>query len=319
MSGPTILVYSPKPGESTTYAALLRRAVPELDVLDAATPEAAAASSSKAEILLGWKFPSGLIGSMPGLRWIHKISAGVEDVVDELRRNPSLMVSRTDGSAIAPRMIEYTLGAIYASTQQFRRAWALKRERVWQPYLVGRASGKVVGVAGLGDIGVEVAQALHRNGMRVIGWRRSEAPVPEGVEKVYRGLEELPAFAAHCDFLVSILPATDGTRRVFDAAVFAAMKKEAVFINIGRGHSVDEDALTDALENGVIAGAVLDVFEREPLPPESRLWDVDGLMMTPHVSGPLLPEDVISSFLENLARFRAGQPLLKLVDPGRGY
>jgi phosphoglycerate dehydrogenase-like enzyme len=119
--------------------------------------------------------------------------------------------------------------------------------------------------------------------------------------------------------VVSVLPATDDTKCIFGSDVFAAMKPEAVFINVGRGHSVDEDALADALEGKRIAGAVLDVFQREPLPPESRLWDIDGLMMTPHVSGPLLPEDVIPSFLENLARFGAGQPLHKLVDRRLGY
>lgn len=216
-------------------------------------------------------------------------------------------------------MIEYVLGAIFAMTQQFPRAWAQSRQRVWQSYLVGRASGKVAGVAGLGDIGTLVALALHRNGMRVVGWRRSEAPVPAGVEKVYRGAGELAAFASACDFVVSVLPATDDTKCIFGSDVFAAMKPEAVFINVGRGHSVDEDALADALEGKRIAGAVLDVFQREPLPPESRLWDIDGLMMTPHVSGPLLPEDVIPSFLENLARFGAGQPLHKLVDRRLGY
>ncbi|HTV71255.1 MAG TPA: D-2-hydroxyacid dehydrogenase [Rhizobiaceae bacterium] len=237
----------------------------------------------------------------------------------DLVRDPALMVSRTDGSAIAPRMVEYVLGAIYATTQQFPRAWAQARDRAWRPYLVGRASGKVVGVAGLGDIGALIALALNRNGMRVVGWRRSKAPLPDGVDKVYHGADELPAFASACDFLVSVLPATDQTKRIFDADIFAAMKREAVFINVGRGHSVDEDALADALEGDVIAGAVLDVFEREPLPTESRLWGLKNLTITPHVSGPLLPEDVISSFLENLARFRAGQPLHKLVDRRRGY
>lgn len=319
MTKSSILVYSPVSGEAAAYACLLRGTFADVELFEASTPEEAGSATERADILLGWKFPQGLIASMPKLRWVHKISAGVEDVVDDLVRNPALMVSRTDGSAIAPRMVEYVLGAILAMTQQFPRAWAQSRQRVWQPYLVGRASGKVVGVAGLGDIGARIALALHRNGMRVVGWRRSEAPVPEGVEKVYRGGSELAAFASACDFLVSVLPATDDTRCIFGADVFAAMKPESVFINIGRGHCVDEDALADALEGNGIAGAVLDVFQREPLPAESRLWDIENLVMTPHVSGPLLPEDVVPSFLENLARFRVGQSLHKLVDRRLGY
>jgi len=215
-------------------------------------------------------------------------------------------------------MVEYTLGAIYATTQQFPRAWAQARQRVWQPYLVERASGKVAGVAGLGDIGAQVALALKRNGMRVVGWRRSEAPRPEGVERVYRGPDQLAAFASECDFLISVLPATDDTRRIFAADIFKAMRPEAVFINIGAG-TVSTIMPGDALEKGIIAGAVLDVFEREPLPSVSRLWGLQNLMITPHVSGPILPEDVLSSFLENLTRFQAGEPLHKLVDGSRGY
>lgn len=319
MTKPIILVYSPVPGEAGAYGALLRESVPDFEIVEASSPDEADAVSARAEILLGWKFPAGMLASMPALRWVHKISAGVEDMAQDLARDPDLKVSRTDGSAIAPRMIEYVLGAIYATTQQFPQAWAQARERTWRPYLVERASGKVVGVAGLGDIGTQIARALHVNGMRVIGWRRSQAPLPEGVEKVYRGTDQLAAFASACDFLVSVLPATDDTHNIFDAHAFAAMKPDAVFINVGRGHSVDEDALADALEGNLISGAVLDVFHEEPLPSDSRLWGLGNLMITPHVSGPLMPEDVVPSFIENLARYRAGQKLHKLVDRRRGY
>lgn len=319
MSSPSILVYSPVPGEAAAYAELLRKAAPDVTLHVATAREQVSPAAAEAEILLGWKFPQGLTVSMRRLRWIHKISAGVEDMLTELARIPDLIVSRTDGSAIAPRMVEYVLGAIFATTQQFPRAWSQAKDGVWQPYLVDRASGKTVGVAGLGDIGAKIALALNVNGMNVVGWRRSDGSPPQGVEKVYRGKREFQRFVSVCDFVVSVLPATDDTNDVFDADAFAAMKPGTVFINVGRGNSVDEDALADALSTGMIAGAVLDVFKVEPLPSSSRLWGLRNLLITPHVSGPLLPEDVISSFLANLARFQAGTPLQKLVDAGRGY
>lgn len=319
MSSPSILVFSPVPGEAAAYVELLRKGAPDVTLHMATARDEVGPAAADAEVLLGWKFPQGLTGSMPRLRWIHKISAGVEDMLTDLARRTDLIVSRTDGSVIAPRMVEYVLGAIFATTQRFPRAWSQARARIWQAYLVGRASGRTVGVAGLGDIGAKIALALHHNGMRVVGWRRSDGPAPQGVESVYRGKSELHLFLSACDFVVSVLPATEETNDVFDAAAFAAMKYGAVFINVGRGNSVDEDALADALETGGIAGAVLDVFKTEPLPVESRLWGLGNLMMTPHVSGPLMPEDVISSFLDNLARFRAGERLHKLVDAGRGY
>lgn len=319
MSSPSILVYSPVPGEAAAYAQLLQKAVPDVTLHMATARDEVSPAAAKAEILLGWKFPEGLATSMPRLRWIQKISAGVEDMLTDIACRPDLMVSRTDGSVIAPRMVEYVLGVILATTQQFPRAWSQARERVWEPYLVGLASGRTVGVAGLGDIGAKIAQTLHLNGMKVVGWRRSDGPTPQGVETVYRGNAEFHPFLSACDFVVSVLPATEETNDVFDANAFAAMMPEAVFINVGRGNSVDEAALADALTAGVIAGAVLDVFKVEPLPADSRLWGLGNLIMTPHVSGPLMPEDVINSFLANLSRFRAGERLHKLVDISRGY
>lgn len=319
MTTPVILVYSPVPNEAATYAKLLRQSIAGVVLFEATTAEEAAAHLDDIEILIGWKFPENLIDNAPNLRWVHKISAGVEDVLCNLARRPELILSRTDGSAIAPRMVEYVLGTIYAKTQQFHRASAQAKGRVWQPYLVGRASGRTVGVAGLGDIGIRIAQAINRNGMRVVGWRRSDAPLPEGIDKVYRGDGELKSFVAECDFIVSVLPATKDTKHTFAADVFSAMKAEAFFINIGRGDSVDENALADAIENKTIAGAALDVFAIEPLPTDSRLWDLENLVITPHISGPLVPEDVVSSFLENLNCYRVGEPLHKRVDPVRGY
>lgn len=315
---PRILVYTPASSDAETYAGLIRARFPDADLAAASSAETAADVIAAVEVLFGYGFPPGLLKDAPRLRWIHKASAGVEDVIYAPERPPGLRLTRTDGAAIAPRMVEYVLGAIFHFTQDFARAARQQRERRWAGYKVDRAEGKTVGVAGLGDIGSAVARRLAANGMHVVGWRRSSGLV-DGVERAFAGRPQLTDFVGRCDFVVAVLPATRETDRLFDADVFAAMRPGAVFINVGRGNSVDEDALASALRTGHLRGAALDVFAAEPLPTASPLWDLENVLITPHVSGPLVPEDVVGGFLENLARYQAGLPLLRAVDLTQGY
>src|SRR5207244_5960056 len=126
-------------------------------------------------------------------------------------------------------------------------------------------------------------------------------------------------FVAACDFVVIVLPATPATSGLFSSAVFSAMKSSAYLINVGRGAIVDEEALARAILDGQIAGAALDVFVEQPLPLTSRLWEIDRILITPHVSGPIIPEDVIGCFLENLRSYLRGDPLRRQVDRRRCY
>lgn len=314
-----ILVYSPDPQEAARYLALLKEGLPDVKICSASTAAEAEPLIGDVRILFGWKFPSGLIGRGRSLRWVHKVSAGVEDVTGAHDRPQGLRLTRSGGEVIAPRMVEYVLGAIYATTQKFARAFRQKAQARWETYAVDRASGQTVGVAGLGDIGFSIADALHRNGMNVVGWRRSPGSAEGPLSRLYSGRENLLDFAADCDFLVSVLPATAETDRLFESSVFGAMKRNAVFINVGRGNCVDEDALVAAVTQDRIAGAFLDVVAHEPLPSSSPLWAIDNIFITPHVSGPIIPEDVVPAFLENFTRFRKDLALLKEVDLERGY
>jgi glyoxylate/hydroxypyruvate reductase len=315
----SILVFSPDEPEALRYRQLLEAALPGAPIGSASTAKEARPFIADAEIIFGWKFPAGLLGQAASLRWIHKVSAGVEDVVSDPGRPASVRLSRSDGSVIAPRMSEYVLAAIYATNQKLMQAVHQQAGGLWRYYMVDRAAEKTVGIAGLGDIGSAIAAALHKNGMRVVGWRRSKAQPPNGVDRVYSGRAELRDFVSECDFVVSVLPSTEETKNVFDADVFAAMRPDAVFVNIGRGASVDEDALADAITNKRIGGAVLDVFKEEPLPASSLFWGLDRVIITPHVSGPIIPEDVVPFFIENFRRYRSGERLLKEVDLARGY
>ena len=280
-------------------------------------PAEAEQAIHEAEILLGWFFPPSMFSKAARLRWIHKVSAGVEDVAFNPDIPPGVALTRTDGSTIAPRMVEYVLGSIFAIVQRFPQAWKQQRERHWQSFPVGLAKGRTVGIAGLGEIGGAIARAMHANGMRVVGWRRTRTECPS-VERVYAGQEELVPFVAASDFVVIVLP-TAATKELFSSEVFSAMKPSAYLINVGRGAAVDEEALARAILDGEIAGAALDVFVDEPLPPTSPLWGIEQILITPHVSGPIVPEDVVGCFLDNLGNYMRGEPLQRQVDRSRGY
>jgi glyoxylate/hydroxypyruvate reductase len=232
---------------------------------------------------------------------------------------PGLRLTRTDGGVIAQRMVEYVLGAIFATTQQFHRAFRQALEARWESYPVGRAMGMTVGIAGLGDIGRRIARGLDANGILVDGWRRTQGPVSAPLRRVYAGRPALAELVSGSDFVVSVLPATAETHQIFDATVFRAMRPNAVFINVGRGSSVDEAALIEAVRSGQIAGAFLDVVAQEPMPRANPLWHVENIVITPHVSGPIVPEEVVPDFVENYARWLEGRSMIKEVDLARGY
>lgn len=314
-----VLIFTPDAREAGRYGELLRASIDDANFTVASCAEDALAAIGQAEILFGWKFPDGLLAHARALRWIHKVSAGVEDVVFDPDLPASVRLTRSAGEAIAPRMIEYVLCAIYMTTQRFPRALRQQQRKLWSNYMIDKARGKIVGVAGLGDIGSAVAQALAKNGMRVFGWRRSRGEAVSGIEQIFAGREELEPFVSACDFVVCVLPTTAETTGVFSAAVFSAMQSHAVFINVGRGASVNENALADAVARGVIGGAVLDVFCEEPLPETSPLWDLEQVIITPHVAGPIVPEDVVGMFIDNFRRYRAGESLHREIDLRRGY
>lgn len=314
-----ILIFTPDGQEARRYRQLCAEALPAATINAASSAEEAEPFAGQAEILVGWKFPDSIFQKARSLRWIHKLGAGVDDVAFRGDLPTDIVLTRNEGAALAPRMVEYVVAAVFALSQRLHLCMRNQQRRAWKPVRTDLTTDKVVGVAGLGDIGSLVARRMTENGMRVVGWRRSTLRDVPFVDHVYCGDEEFDDFLSVTDFLVSVLPATPQTRHLFNADTFAKMKRTACFINIGRGTSVDEVALAHALRTGVINGAVLDVFEQEPLSPDSELWDLENLIITPHMSGPIIPEDAVPVFLENAKRFAAGEKLLKQIDRTRGY
>ncbi|MFO0996696.1 MAG: D-2-hydroxyacid dehydrogenase [Alphaproteobacteria bacterium] len=318
MSDRTVLVYFPLADELTQVRTLLDGKSPGIRFAYAAAPEEAEPYLADAEIFYGWGFPAEMLTRMPKLRWVAKMGAGIDDIAPGWPFDASVILTRTDGRALAQPMAEFVLAALFGQSQRLAHAAALQAARRWEYYMVGSLHNKTVGVAGIGDIGAYIAERIRPFARRVIGWRRHPSP-SAAVDEVFAGREQLHAFAAACDALVLVLPMTKDTANLFDARIFAAMKRGAYLVNVGRGGVVDEEALLEALRSGRLAGAMLDVFATEPLPADHPLWTTEHVIVTPHVSGPLIPELVVPYFLDNLAAYCAGRPLKRVVDPKQGY
>ncbi len=264
----------------------------------------------------GGRFPEDLLKGAKRLRWIQSSLAGVDHLVTSPFLRDDVLLTRV-GGVFGKFMAEYVLGYILYLVLQIARVVDNQKEARWEPFMPGTLEGKTLGILGLGEIGREIARKAKALGMRVLGLKRTHDPFPY-VDRLF--LEtELPNFLPQVDFLVLTVPLTPNTRGLIGAHELRLMKRDAYLINISRGAVVREEELLQALEEKWIAGAILDVFEQEPLPKESRFWHLDNVLITPHISGPDDPAPVSRVFCENYRRFLSGEPLLYVVDRRRGY
>jgi phosphoglycerate dehydrogenase-like enzyme len=309
---PTVLVYHGDP----RYAELIRVPRRGAIVRAAATPREAAEPIAEAEILYAWKFPPQLYAKAGRLKWLQVMGAGVDwAMVPELPAG--VQVTRAPG-VFGPWMAEYVIGWCSWVTQKMKVYRDAQRQRRWLDHVLpDRLAGKTMVIVGLGDIGRDIARAARGLGMRVLGVTRRGRPIREAT-RVYPATAMTRALAG-ADFVVVLLPLTDETRGIIGSEALAAMKPTAWLINIARGAVVDEAALLAALEQRRIAGAVLDVFDREPLPPGDPLWKLDNVVVTPHISGPSTPDEIAPVFNDNLTRYLARRPLRHVVDRRLGY
>jgi glyoxylate/hydroxypyruvate reductase A len=316
-AGP-VLVYSIYRSDLPGFQQLLARELPDARIFYASSPQEAAPYLDDAVILYGWGFPPDMPGRMPKLRWVQKMGAGVDELIEEWPSRGNIILTRTAGKLIAPRMAEYVVCAILDKALRFDLARAQQRQRSWQFFEIGTMRDLTIGVAGLGEIGTIIAQAQRALGARVLGWNRSGRG-SSSVDELFGGSEALPRFLAACDVVVLVLPLTKETRSLFNADVLACCRRGTHIINVGRGGLLDEVALLGAIEAGLVSHATLDVLATEPLPPDHPFWDNPRITITPHVCGPLIPDDVVSHFLANYRAFATGQPMQNLIDPKRQY
>jgi glyoxylate/hydroxypyruvate reductase A len=317
-AGP-ILVYSEYAADLPQFERLLSAALPDVEIHYAKSLDEAIPQLERATIFYGWGFPAALLSKMPKLRWVQKMGAGVDDIIGAWTCRPEVILTRTDGKLIAPRMSEYVLGAILDKSLRFDLARHQQVRRQWNFFEVGTIRSFTIGVAGLGEIGTSIAATLRLLGAKVTGWRRAAAAFSPAVEKVYVGNAALPEFLGQCDVVVLVLPLTSMTRRLFNADVLACCRPGVHLINVGRGGVLDEQDLLRAIAGGRVGHATLDVFAIEPLPQDHPFWTNPRVTVTPHVCGPLVPADVVPHFVANHAAFVAGKPLMHVVDLDRQY
>ncbi len=258
------------------------------------------------------------LGELPSVRWIHFLSAGVDRIWTMPLRWERYRLSKSVGVHAAP-IAEYVLGAILYALKGFGTFGHQQRRREWRRFWLDECAGKTLGIVGVGTIGARLAQHAKALGMTVIGTVTTVRDVPH-VDAVYAAAD-LDRVLEAADFLVLLVPLTDGTRGLIGARAFEVMKQGAWLINVARGGVVDEPALVAALRGGAIGGAVLDVFEDEPLPAGSPLWDLDNVLITPHVAGTTqhyLPR-ALGVFMDNYRRFVEAGELATPVSIEKGY
>lgn len=301
------------------HVARIKAVDPRLEVVAVTDRARGIELAGEAEIMVGWNVPREAVQRAPRLRWIHSTAAGVDQLLHPEVRERDILV--TTSSGIHHALVEHVFALLLALVRRLHVAIRNQQHRRWDraPALGGEIRGLTMGVLGLGAIGAEVAAKAAAFGMRVIGTKRSPEPVPY-VERVYPP-GDLREVLAAADVVVIALPLTDETRGLLGEEEFRAMKRGALVINVGRGPIIREAALIRALQERRIGGAGLDVFEREPLPADSPLWGMEGVIITPHVSGgwPGYLDAALPLLCENLTRYLRGAPLLNLVDKSRGY
>lgn len=321
--------------------AVLSQAAPDAEIIDRrckSPVEVGELLAAGCDVMLTFIVPADLAARAPRLKWIQLLSAGADHALAGPLKSGAIPVTTASGihcTAIA----EYTLASMLsyahrihlAMRAQFRREW-FRSSRFMAS--VDEIRGRTLGIIGYGSIGRETARLADAFGMPVLalkrnpdqrkdsGWCPAGLGDPEGtIPKQFFGADQCEALLHECDYISVTLPLTDHTRKFIGSREIAAMKPGAYIVNIGRGQVIDESALADALKGGRIGGAGLDVFEHEPLDPGSPLWDLENVILTPHISGssPVYMEKACELFAENLRRLQTGLPLLNLVDPALGY
>lgn len=273
------------------------------------------------DIIIGNVNPA-LIAGTQNLKWLQLNSAGTDGYLAEGILPPGASLTNATG-AYGLAISEHMLGMVLVLKKKLDRYMRNQLDGVWKDEgNVTSVWGSTTLIIGLGDIGSQFAIRMKGLGSRIIGIRRTRAQRPEFVDELYQP-DHLDACLPQADIVAMCLPGTRETQQIMNRQRLGKMKREAILVNVGRGTAVDTQALTDALREGSIGGAALDVTDPEPLPPDHPLWKAPNLILTPHVSGQYHLAETHERILEiaacNLEAFLKGQPLKNVVDPATGY
>ena len=306
-----LVLSSPLP--SAPFADALRAAAPGVPVWT----DADTAPADAVEAILAWRMKPGILPRFPSLRVLCSTGAGVDKLVTVPDLPAGLPVTRVVDPAQATEIAQYVLACVLQHTRDLPRYAQQQAQALWLRHPVRPAAHCRVGVLGLGAVGRTIAAACRAVGYPVAGWSRSARAV-DGVACAH-GMAALPGFLAQTDILVCVLPLTDETRGLLDRRTLSMLPRGAYLVNVGRGEHVVEADLHALLDAGHLAGAALDVFEREPPLPEDWIWSHPQVRATPHIAAQALAETVAAQCLDALHRAREGRPQPHAVDRGLGY
>jgi D-3-phosphoglycerate dehydrogenase/glyoxylate/hydroxypyruvate reductase A len=306
-----LLMTEPIPAQA--FAPILRALAPEEAVAFADAPHEA----DQVEAILAWRMKPGVLPRYPRLRVLCSVAAGVDKLLAAADLPPTLTVTRAVDPSQQQRLAQYVVACALRHVRELPRYAAQQAAGEWLRHPVRPVGQCRVGVLGLGEVGQAIARAFLPLGFPVSGWARTPRHL-DGIT-VFAGAEALPAMLAQTDLLVCALPLTAGTQGLLQRRTLCLLPAGAYLINIGRGEQLVERDLQDLLDEGHLAGAALDVFEREPVPAGNWVWQHPRILATPHIAGEASREVVVQQMLDALRRARAGLPQPLAVDRQTGY
>ena len=312
MTADATLLHVGDPARGRIWQALLPTLVPGLQVRQ--WPDIGDPASVR--YVAAWQPPPTLFRDLPALDLIFSVGAGT-DHIDPAVLPEGVPLIRMIEPGLTQGMVEYATFAVLALHRGMLGHIARQRLARWEEDTVVPAAHRRIGILGLGEIGGAIATRLATFGFPVTGYSRSPHRV-DGIASV-AGTDALPGFLAKTDILICVLPLTPATHHFIDADLLAMLPAGASIVNIGRGGHLDEAALRASLDAGHIAGAVLDVTEQEPPPPDHWFWTDPRILLTPHIAGTTDPAGAAAVIADNIRRHRAGEPLIGVVDRARGY
>ena len=322
MAAHTVLVYG---NPTSPYLKVLEQLPPETSVAVGETMEAFTSLAPTADVIFHSTTDASiwpaLLEATPNLQWVHSLWVGIDKLLTPAFKAAPVPLTNARG-AYSKSLAEFCILGILFHAKNVRRLLRQEAAAHWEKFDSTEIHGQTLGIIGYGDIGKEVARRAHGMGLKVQAVRRNAAHSADDpiLEKIY-GPEEMHKMLPQCDYIALALPQTPGTVGVVGKAEFANMKRSAVVLNVGRGSAINEADLVDALQNGTIHGAALDVFENEPLPKTSPLWAMDNCFISPHTADNTHTwlDDSARIFVENFQLYAAGQPLRNIVDKQAGY
>ncbi len=308
MSHRVVFIGAPE-ADAAQFAAKVRADIPDIDLLATNDREAARRHAVAAEVLIGhhFQFDNGMLEKAARLRWIQSLTTGTDAIVKLPALRPQVIVTSTRGMH-GPQMSELVFLQMLALTRDVPRLIRNQAQGRWERWPQPLLLGKTAVIVGVGAISESLAPRCKAFGMKVYGVSASSR-VPAGFDRIFNRTQ-LGIAASLADFLVVLVPLSPQTENLIDASIMAAMKPSAYLINVARGGVLDEDALMAALRGKRLAGAALDVFRQQPLPPEHPLWSTEGVMVTPLIGGmsDVYLDQAYGIVRDNLVHYLAGRP-----------